>query len=61
VATELDGSPFDDFVEADDETGWNDERQYIREMLWSMKSDGLVDNDGQLWYTVEDAPADVLD
>lgn len=61
VATELDDSPFDDFVEGSDENSWNDERQYIRDILWSMKSDGLVDNDGQLWYAVEDAPTDVLD
>lgn len=53
LATELRGSPFDDF---DEDNGWNDERQRIRDLLWSMKSDGLVHNDGQLWYATDEAP-----
>ncbi|QLG62000.1 hypothetical protein [Halorarum salinum] len=58
VATELEGTPFDDYQEED---GWTDERQHIRDMLWSMKSDGLVDNDGQLWYATDEAPPYVLE
>jgi hypothetical protein len=58
VATNLDSSPFDSF---DEDNGWNDERQNIRDSLWSMKSDGLVDNDGQLWFPTDQAPTNVLD
>jgi hypothetical protein len=57
-ATEIEGSPFDDYVQND---GWNDERQNIREILWSLKSDGLVDNDGQLWYPTDEAPSNTIE
>ena len=58
VATEIEGAPFDSF---DEDDGWNEERREVREVLWSMKSDGLVDNDGQLWYPTDEAPTNVLD
>ncbi|WP_207587147.1 hypothetical protein [Halomontanus rarus] len=57
VATNLDGSPFDSF---DEDNGWNEERQNVRDLLWSMKNDGLVDNDGQLWFPTDQAPSHVL-
>ncbi len=56
-ANELDGSPFDAYSRED---GWNDEREKLQNILWSLKSDNLVRNDGQQWYPTDDAPLDVI-
>lgn len=58
TATEIAGSPFDDYQQED---GWNDERQNVRSILWSFEDDGIVRNDGQLWYPTDDTPTDLLE
>ena len=57
TANELDDSPFDGYSQEDE---WNDERAEVQGILWSLKSDDLVRNDGQQWYPTNDAPLDVI-
>ena len=42
------------------ENGWNDEREEVRGIRWSLKSDDLVRNDEQQLYPTDDAPPDVI-
>ncbi|ELZ21071.1 hypothetical protein C475_18973 [Halosimplex carlsbadense 2-9-1] len=57
TVNELDGTPFEGYSQED---GWNDEREEVQGLLWSLKSEDLVRNDGQQWYPTDDAPTDVL-
>lgn len=54
----LEGTPFEEYSQED---GWNDEREEVQDLLWSLKSDDLVRNDGQQWYPADDAPTDVIE
>lgn len=53
TANQLEGSPF---TEYDEDEGWNEERERIQSLLWSLSEDGWVENDGQQWYPGERAP-----
>jgi hypothetical protein len=57
TTNELDGSPFDEYSEED---GWNDEREEVQRLLWLLKRNDLVRNDGQQWYPTDEAPTDLL-
>lgn len=57
TANELDGSPFGEYSEED---GWNDEREEVQRLLWLLKRNDLVRNDGQQWYPTDEAPTDLL-
>jgi len=56
TANQLEGSPF---TEYDEDEGWNEEREQIQSLLWSLSEDGWVENDGQQWYPGERAPDNI--
>jgi hypothetical protein len=58
TTNELDGSPFNEYSEED---GWNDEREEVQRLLWLLKRNDLVRNDGQQWYLTDEAPTDLLE
>lgn len=58
TTNELEGSPFDEYSE---EEGWNDEREEVQRLLWLLKRNDLVRNDGQQWYLADNAPTDLLE
>lgn len=57
TVNELDGTPFDEYLQED---SWNDEREEVQGLLWSLKGDDLVRNEGQQWYLTDEAPIDIL-